>query len=158
MTAADQIRTELIRAARGLGAPDDVDPLLERPRETSHGDWATNLAMVLAKPLKARPREIAERLRDSMRLESAGVSKIDIAGPGFMNFWIDAGRIASGLRDIIAENETYGASKVGAGRVVNVEFVSANPTGPLHVGHGRQAALGDAISTLLVVTGWKVTR
>jgi arginyl-tRNA synthetase len=158
MSAADQIRTELIRAARGLGAPENVDPLLERPRESSHGDWATNLAMVLAKPLKARPREIAERLRDAMRLESAGVSKIDIAGPGFMNFWIDAGRIASGLRDIIAANENYGGSKIGAGRIVNVEFVSANPTGPLHVGHGRQAALGDAISTLLEVTGWKVTR
>jgi len=158
MTAADQIRAELIRAARGLGAPEDVDPLLERPRESSHGDWATNLAMVLAKPLKARPREIAERLRDSMSLESAGVSKIDIAGPGFMNFWIDAGRIASGLREIIAANESFGSSKVGAGRVVNVEFVSANPTGPLHVGHGRQAALGDAISTLLEATGWKVTR
>jgi arginyl-tRNA synthetase len=158
MTAADQIRTELIRAARGLGAPEDVDPLMERPRESSHGDWATNLAMVLAKPLKSRPRDIAERLRDSMNLESAGVSKIDIAGPGFMNFWIDAGRIASGLRDIIAASESYGASKVGAGRVVNVEFVSANPTGPLHVGHGRQAALGDAISTLLEVTGWNVTR
>jgi len=158
MTAADQIRTELIRAARGLGAPEGVDPLMERPRESSHGDWATNLAMVLAKPLKSRPRDIAERLRDSMSLESAGVSKIDIAGPGFMNFWIDAGRIASGLRDIIAANESYGSSKAGAGRVVNVEFVSANPTGPLHVGHGRQAALGDAISTLLEVTGWKVTR
>jgi arginyl-tRNA synthetase len=158
MTAADQIRAELIRAARGLGAPKDVDPLLERPRESSHGDWATNLAMVLAKPLKARPREIAERLRDSMSLDAAGVSKIDIAGPGFMNFWIDAGRIASGLREIIAADESFGSSKVGAGRVVNVEFVSANPTGPLHVGHGRQAALGDAISTLLEVTGWKVTR
>ena len=158
MTAADQIRTELIRAARGLGAPEDVDPLMERPRESSHGDWATNLAMVLAKPLKSRPRDIAERLRDSNSLESAGVSKIDIAGPGFMNFWIDAGRIASGLRDIIAADLNYGSSKVGAGRVVNVEFVSANPTGPLHVGHGRQAALGDAISTLLEVTGWTVTR
>jgi len=158
MTAADQIRAELIRAARGLGAPEDVDPLLERPRESSHGDWATNLAMVLAKPLKARPREIAERLRDSMSLDAAGVSKVDIAGPGFMNFWIDAGRIASGLREIIAADESFGRSKVGAGRVVNVEFVSANPTGPLHVGHGRQAALGDAISTLLEVTGWKVTR
>src|ERR1035437_4800 len=114
--------------------------------------------MVLAKPLKSRPRDIAERLRDSMSLESAGVSKIDIAGPGFMNFWIDAGRIASGLRDIIAANESYGGSKVGAGRGVNLAFVSASPTGPLHVGHGRQAALGDAISTLLEVTGWNVTR
>jgi arginyl-tRNA synthetase len=158
MTAAEQIRAELIRAARGLGAPEEVDPLLERPRDPSHGDWATNLAMILAKPLKSRPREIAERLRETMKLESAGVSKVDIAGPGFMNFWIAAGRIASGLRDIISANERYGSSTVGAGRVVNVEFVSANPTGPLHVGHGRQAALGDAISTLLEFTGWKVTR
>ena len=158
MSAADQIRAELIRAARSLGAPEDVDPLVERPRDPSHGDWATNLAMVLAKPLKAKPRDIAERLRDAMKTESAGVSKIDIAGPGFMNFWLDAGRIASGLADIVRSNESYGRSNVGAGRVVNVEFVSANPTGPLHVGHGRQAALGDAISTLLEVTGWSVTR
>ena len=158
MSAADQIRAELIRAARSLGAPDDVDPLVERPRDPSHGDWATNLAMVLARPLKAKPREIAERLRDAIDRERAGVSKIDIAGPGFMNFSLDAGRIASGLRDIVAADEQYGRSTSGAGRVVNVEFVSANPTGPLHVGHGRQAALGDAISTLLEYTGWKVTR
>ncbi|MEO8911031.1 MAG: arginine--tRNA ligase [Gemmatimonadaceae bacterium] len=158
MTAVDQIRAELIRAARGLGASDDIEPLLERPRETAHGDWATNLAMVLAKPLKSKPRDIAEKLRTSMSLDRAGVSKIDIAGPGFMNFFIDAGRIASGLREIIAENETYGRSDAGRGQVVNIEFVSANPTGPLHVGHGRQAALGDAIATLLETTGWKVTR
>ena len=158
MSAADQIRAELIRAARSLGAPDDVDPLLERPRDPSHGDWATNLAMVLARPLKGKPREIAERLRDAMNPETAGVSEIDIAGPGFMNFRLDAGRIASGLREIITANESYGRSNTGAGRGVNVEFVSANPTGPLHVGHGRQAALGDAISTLLEVTGWNVTR
>lgn len=158
MSAADQIRAELIRAARSLGAPEGVDPLLERPRDPSHGDWATNLAMVLARPLKSKPQEIASRLRDAIKIESAGVSKIEIAGPGFMNFWVDAGRIASGLRDIIGANDSYGGSSTGAGRVVNVEFVSANPTGPLHVGHGRQAALGDAISTLLEVTGWSVTR
>ncbi len=158
MSAADQIRAELIRAARSLGAPEDVDPLVERPRDPSHGDWATNLAMVLARPLKAKPREIAERLRDAVDKDRAGVSKIEIAGPGFMNFSLDAGRIASGVRDIVNANEDYGRSKLGAGRVVNVEFVSANPTGPLHVGHGRQAALGDAISTLLEYTGWSVTR
>jgi arginyl-tRNA synthetase len=158
MSAADQIRAELIRAARSLGAPDDVDPLLERPRDPSHGDWATNLAMVLARPLKSKPREIAERLRATVQIERAGVARIDIAGPGFMNFWLDAGQIASGLRDIIEADENYGRSNVGGGRVVNVEFVSANPTGPLHVGHGRQAALGDAISTLLEETGWSVTR
>jgi arginyl-tRNA synthetase len=158
MNAADQIRAELIRAARGLGAPEDIEPLLERPRETTHGDWATNLAMVLAKPLKAKPRDIAEKLRTAMNLERAGVSRVDIAGPGFMNFFIDAGRIASGLKEIIAANESFGRSDVGRGQVVNIEFVSANPTGPLHVGHGRQAALGDAVATLLETTGWKVTR
>jgi len=158
MTSVEQIRAELIRAARGIGAPEDIEPLLERPRESSHGDWATNVAMVLAKPLRSRPRDIAERLRDSMKLETAGVSRIEIAGPGFMNFWIDRGTIASGLGAIIAADAAYGTSNVGGGRVVNVEFVSANPTGPLHVGHGRQAALGDAIATLLEVTGWSVTR
>ena len=155
MTSAEQIRAELIRAARSIGAPDEIDPLLERPRETSHGDLATNLAMILAKPLRSKPRDVAERLRDAMKLDSAGVSKIEIAGPGFMNFWIDTGKIASGLGQIISADEKYGSNSVGAGRVVNIEFVSANPTGPLHVGHGRQAALGDAIATLLEVTGWK---
>ena len=158
MSAVDQIRAELIRAARSLGAPTDLEPVIERPRDATHGDWASNVAMVLARPLKAKPRQIAEQLRDAVNLSDAGVSKIDIAGPGFMNFWLDAGRIASGLRDVIAEDESFGRANVGAGRVVNVEFVSANPTGPLHVGHGRQAALGDAIATLLEVTGWKVTR
>jgi arginyl-tRNA synthetase len=114
--------------------------------------------MVLAKPLRSKPRDIAERLRESVNLDRAGVSRIDIAGPGFMNFWLDAARIASGLGEIISADERYGRSDVGHGSVVNIEFVSANPTGPLHVGHGRQAALGDAIATLLETTGWKVTR
>jgi len=158
MSAADRIRAELVRAARSLGAPDDVEAELERPRDSSHGDWATNIAMVLARPLKKRPSDLATMLRSAMDLGRAGVSRIEIAGPGFMNFWLDTGVIASGLRDIIVANESYGKSNVGGGRVVNVEFVSANPTGPLHVGHGRQAALGDAISTLLEATGWEVTR
>src|SRR6185436_20752983 len=110
MTSVEQIRAELIRAARGIGAPEDIEPLLERPRESSHGDWATNVAMELAKPLRSRPRDIAERLRDSMKLETAGVSRIEIAGPGFMNFWIDRGTIASGLGAIIAADAAYGTS------------------------------------------------
>ncbi len=158
MNSADQIRAELVRAARKIGAPDDVDAVLERPRDASHGDWATNLAMVLARPLKQKPRQVAEKLRDAMSLSGAGVAKIEIAGPGFMNFWLDPGFIAGGLREIIGANDNYGKSDTGRGQVVNVEFVSANPTGPLHVGHGRQAALGDAISLLLEATGWKVTR
>jgi arginyl-tRNA synthetase len=158
MSSAELIRNELIAAARELGADESVDPIIERPREPSLGDWTTNLAMTLARPLKKRPAEIAGLLRDRMRLADAGVEKIDIAGPGFMNFWLDPARISEAVRDVITANENFGKSDVGHGERVNIEFVSANPTGPLHVGHGRQAALGDAIATLLEWTNWNVSR
>ena len=158
MSSADPIRAELIRAARELGAADEVDPVLERPRDPALGDWATNLAMTLARPLRRKPAEIAADLRDRMRLAEAGVESVEIAGPGFMNFRLDPAFIARAVHHIVAADRQYGRSDEGQGREVNVEFVSANPTGPLHVGHGRQAALGDAISTLLEWTGWKVTR
>ncbi|HEU4878231.1 MAG TPA: arginine--tRNA ligase [Gemmatimonadaceae bacterium] len=158
MSSAELIRNELIAAARELGADESVDPIIERPREPSLGDWTTNLAMTLARPLRKRPAEIAGLLRDRMRLADAGVEKIDIAGPGFMNFWLDPARITEGVRDVITANENFGKSDVGHREQVNIEFVSANPTGPLHVGHGRQAALGDAIATLLEWTNWNVSR
>jgi len=155
---SDRIRAELSRAARAIGAPDDVEPILERPRDPSLGDWATNVAMVLARPLKQKPAEIARALEQEMRLEDAGVDRIEIAGPGFMNFRLDPTAVANGVRDVIVAGSRYGSSDHGAQKPVVVEFVSANPTGPLHVGHGRQAALGDAISTLLERTGWAVSR
>jgi len=158
MTAPDLIRDELTRAARELGAPDSVAPVLERPRDPAFGEWTTNLAMTLAKPLKRKPQEIANDLIGRMNLSRATVSEAYVAGPGFINFRLDAGTVASGLRDIVAADSAYGHSNVGRGQHVNVEFVSANPTGPLHVGHGRQAALGDAIASLLEWTGWGVSR
>ena len=158
MNSADILRAELVRAARTLGVSDGVEPVIERPREAEHGDLATNLAMQLAKPLKKKPRDIAEALRGAIDLKRAGVSKVEIAGPGFLNFWLDEGLVANQLDKVLTANTTFGRSNVGGGESVNVEFVSANPTGPLHVGHGRQAALGDAIATLLEWTGWKVTR
>jgi len=158
MTAPDLIRDELTRAARDLGAPDSVAPVLERPRDPSFGEWTTNLAMTLAKPLKRKPQEIANDLIGRMNLKRATVSDAYVAGPGFINFRLDAGTVAAGLHDIVAADTQYGHSNVGQGQQVNVEFVSANPTGPLHVGHGRQAALGDAIASLLEWTGWDVTR
>ena len=158
MTAPDLIRDELTRAARDLGAPDPVVPVLERPRDPSFGEWTTNLAMTLAKPLRRKPQEIAHDLIGRMNLKRATVSDAYVACPGFINFRLDAGTIAAGLRDIVAADTEYGRSNIGEGRHVNVEFVSANPTGPLHVGHGRQAALGDAIASLLEWTGWQVTR
>ena len=158
MTSAERIRAELITAAQELGADVSVDPVIERPRDPSLGDWTTNLAMTLARPLRKKPAEIAGLLRDRMRLSEAGVQKVDVAGHGFMNFWLDPARIAQSVREVIAANENFGRSNAGNGQAVNIEFVSANPTGPLHVGHGRQAALGDAIATLLEWTGWNVSR
>jgi len=158
MSSADRIRAELMTAAQEIGADESIEPVIERPRDPSLGDWTTNLAMTLARPLRKRPAEIAGLLRDRMRLAEAGVQKVDIAGPGFMNFWLDPAQIAESVRDVFAARENFGKSDAGRGEKVNIEFVSANPTGPLHVGHGRQAALGDAIATLLEWTGWSVSR
>jgi arginyl-tRNA synthetase len=154
----DALRAELSRAAERLGAPAGTEPLLERPRDPSFGDWATNLAMVLAKPLGRKPRDLAQQIVESIDRGAAGIATAEIAGPGFINFRLDAARVAQGLAALVAAGEQYGHTTSGAGRPVVVEFVSANPTGPLHVGHGRQAALGDAISSLLEWTGWKVSR
>jgi arginyl-tRNA synthetase len=158
MTGPGLLRAELTRAARALGAPDSVAPLLERPRDPAFGDWSTNLAMTLSKPLGRKPRELAEAVIGAMDLAGAQVVSAEIAGPGFINFRMQQDAVARRLTDIIALGESYGSVDVGHDEPVVVEFVSANPTGPLHVGHGRQAALGDAISELLTRTGWQVSR
>jgi arginyl-tRNA synthetase len=158
MTAEAAIRAELIRAARALGAPEDIEATVERPRDPSHGDWATNLAMALARPLRRKPAEIAKDVIAAMDLAAAGVAEASVAGPGFINFRIAAGSLASSLIQVLSQGDAFGRSKSGGGERANIEFVSANPTGPLHVGHGRQAALGDAIARLLEHTGWTVTR
>ena len=155
--AREEIRAELARVAASLGAPDAAVEL-EAPREKSHGDLATNLALLLAKPLKASPRQIAERIVAALALPPGLVASVEIAGPGFINFTLASDQLAGILRSIMAAGSGYGRTPSVRGRPVNVEFVSANPTGPLHVGHGRQAALGDAIASLLEWTGWTVTR
>ena len=157
MTAHDTIRAALIQAAARLGAP-APEVALERPRDPTHGDVATNLALTLAKTLGKKPRAIAERLVAGLELPSGLVRKMEIAGPGFINFFLADAQVVSALPKILAAGADYGKSDVGHGAPINVEFVSANPTGPLHVGHGRQAALGDAIAALLEWTGWKVSR
>ncbi|MEP6992648.1 MAG: arginine--tRNA ligase, partial [bacterium] len=157
-TGADVLRREITRAAVALGAPDDLEPLLERPRDPAFGDWATNVAMVLAKQLGQKPRDLAQRLIDTIDRAAAGLASAEIAGPGFINFRLDASTVANGIRALVAAGPSYGHANAGGGKPVVVEFVSANPTGPLHVGHGRQAALGDAISSLLEWSGWAVSR
>jgi arginyl-tRNA synthetase len=158
VSGLEQLRDALQRAAVALGAPADTKVALERPRDPAHGDWATNLAMTLSKPLGAKPRDIADKLVATLDRKAAGVSDITVAGPGFINFRLDTADLASGLAKVLAAGEAWGRGDAGAGKVANVEFVSANPTGPLHVGHGRQAALGDSIAALLQSQGWNVTR
>ncbi|OLD03400.1 MAG: arginine--tRNA ligase [Gemmatimonadetes bacterium 13_1_40CM_3_65_8] len=157
MKAPETIRAALVQAAARLGVP-NVDVTIERPRDVTHGDLATNLALTLAKTLGQKPRAVAERLVTALDLPPSLVRKTEIAGPGFINFFLAEAQVVGVLPSIIAAGSDYGKSDVGRGRKINVEFVSANPTGPLHVGHGRGAALGDGIAALLEWTGWNVTR
>jgi len=129
---------------------------VEPPRDPLHGDMATNAAMVLAKPAKSNPREIAAAL--SAKLEAdPRIASVDVAGPGFINLRLDPAIWASLITNVLGAAD-YGRSTVGAGRKVNVEYVSANPTGPLHVGHTRGAVFGDALASLLDFAGYDVTR
>jgi arginyl-tRNA synthetase len=137
---------------------------LERPRQAGHGDLASNLAMQLARPLKSAPRRIAEQLKDAVEaLDRAPgaeplIESLEIAGPGFINLRLRADARRAVVGRVLRDGAAFGRGERGAQRPVMVEFVSANPTGPLHVGHGRQGALGDALAALLEADGWRVTR
>ena len=154
---SDALRAELARVAERL-RHSGIEFVLERPRDPGHGDLATNLAMVLAKLEKTNPRSMAERVVAELRLPDGVVSRVEIAGPGFINFWLAEGQLAAILAQILEQGRAFGQSDFGVGLRVNVEFVSANPTGPLHVGHGRGAAYGDGLASLLEWTGHAVTR
>ena len=153
---AERISEALREAATGWGV-DDIRFRLDPPREPAHGDLASNIALALASRLKRPPRDIAGELAGRLA-GIAGVERIEVAGPGFLNFFLDAGAVGGVLHRIVAAGSGYGRGEDGAGRRIMVEFVSANPTGPLHLGHGRQAALGDVIARLLEWSGWKVHR
>jgi arginyl-tRNA synthetase len=136
----------------------DLEPRIQvdNTRDKAHGDLATNLAMMLAKPAGKNPRELAQLLVDAIPASSL-VEKTVIAGPGFINFYLSEESTTSLIQAVLEQKEKYGHSNVGEGRKVQVEFVSANPTGPLHIGHGRGAAVGDSLCRLLAATGWDVT-
>ena len=152
----DRIGEALREATVALGAG-DARFRLDRPRDAKHGDLATNVAMALASRLARPPRDIARELRERLA-GIEGVERIEIAGPGFLNFFLATGALGATIRAILERRERYGRNGDGEGRPIMVEFVSANPTGPLHVGHGRQTALGDAIASLLEWSGWSVHR
>ncbi|MBE0483176.1 MAG: arginine--tRNA ligase [Bacterioplanes sp.] len=155
---------ELLSAAVATLQDDGVLPSelsvsiqVENTRDKAHGDLATNLALMLAKPAAKNPRELAQLIVNALPV-SALVEKTDIAGPGFINFYLSDASTQALVTQVIEQGERYGHNSTGAGRLVQVEFVSANPTGPLHIGHGRGAAVGDSICRLLEATGWQVTR
>jgi arginyl-tRNA synthetase len=151
--------TELLAQAAKTIAPGTRDfPIhVERPKDPRHGDFASNLAMLLARDLKQNPRLIAEALARALPA-SPYVARVEIAGAGFINFFLTHVAHTMVVRQILAQGAQFGRSMSGGGRKVQVEFVSANPTGPLHVGHGRGAAIGDSLCRLLEATGWDVTR
>jgi arginyl-tRNA synthetase len=131
--------------------------VVERTRSKEHGDFATNAALLLAKQARKNPRALAEALVAAMP-QNTQISKVEIAGPGFINFFLGAGAYHAELHNIFSAADAYGRNASGAGKTAGVEFVSANPTGPLHVGHGRAAAIGDCLARLLDASGWKVMR
>jgi arginyl-tRNA synthetase len=160
----EQLRELLLQALRTLQndstLPADLEVpsfVIERARNRDHGDFATNAAMLLAKPARAKPRELAEKLVAALPANTL-VAKVEIAGPGFINFFLAPTAYHDEVRRIMAEGDAYGRSQTGKGVTAGVEYVSANPTGPLHVGHGRAAAIGDCLSRLLDATGWAVKR
>src|ERR1700722_17266485 len=131
--------------------------VVEPPRDASHGDMATNAAMVLAKETKAKPRDLAEAIAARLRNDDL-IASVDVAGPGFINLTLKPSAWSDALRTVLREGGAYGRSTAGAAEKVNVEYVSANPTGPMHVGHCRGAVFGDALASLLAFAGYDVTR
>ena len=134
-----------------------VDIPLERSRDRTHGDFASSLALALAKTARCKPRELAERLV-AVLPASERLAKVEIAGPGFINFFLTPTAYHATVSEILERGDAFGRSECGHGRRVQVEFVSANPTGPLHVGHGRGAAFGATVANLLEAVGYQVHR
>ena len=137
-----------------LASPDFA---IERPKERTHGDFSTNAAMLLAKAARTNPRALAQQLLDALPASDA-IAKVEIAGPGFINFHLAPAAWQQQVRDIHAAGEAFGRNASGGGSTVGVEYVSANPTGPLHVGHGRAGVIGDCIARVMAANGWDVKR
>ncbi|TCN24022.1 arginine--tRNA ligase [Mesobacillus foraminis] len=153
----EEIKNAVLKA--GLAAEDQIPGVvLELPKEKAHGDYSTNMAMQLARVAKKAPRKIAEELVEHFDKSKASIEKIEIAGPGFINFYMNNSYLTDLIPAILEAGSRYGETNVGNGQKVQVEFVSANPTGDLHLGHARGAAIGDSLSNVLAKAGYDVSR
>ena len=154
------IRQILVTQAADTGLDSNAIPetvKVERPRSRDNGDWSTNVAMQLAKKAGMAPRDLAAKITAQLD-QVAGISKTEVAGPGFVNIWLGAAAAGALVSTILQAGKNYGHSKFLSGQNINVEYVSANPTGPIHLGGGRWAAVGDTLSRILAASGAKVTR
>src|SRR6478609_8520466 len=165
MNTLEQVKSRLkneIEAAvlkAGLATEEQLPQVvLETPKDKAHGDFSTNMAMQLARVAKKAPRVIAEELVANFDKSKASIEKIDIAGPGFINFYMNNSYLTELIPTIVKAGEAYGQTNVGNGQKVQVEFVSANPTGDLHLGHARGAAVGDSLCNVLEKAGYDVSR
>jgi arginyl-tRNA synthetase len=164
MNRASDAKQNLIRmieravAVCGFGTEPGFRPQVEVPKEKEHGDFATNVAMQLAKRAKRPPRQIAEMIVEALDREAAGIERVEIAGPGFINFFLRPLAFSAGVTKALQRGAAYGRVNVGENRRVQIEFVSANPTGSLHIGHARGAAFGDSLARILSFAGFDVTR
>jgi arginyl-tRNA synthetase len=163
MHVYQRIRENVLQAVEGIAKDqslsfDNVSAItVEPPRDSSHGDMATNAALVLAKPAKMNPRALAEMLKQALEVNPL-LQSVEIAGPGFINFRLNTNVWTEELLQLIKAGVNYGDSAIGSGQKVNVEYVSANPTGPMHIGHARGAVYGDALANLLQKAGYEVTK
>ena len=160
----DQLKKLIYSAAKtahqkgDLTSPDIPEPNIEEPKSDAHGDFSTNIAMVMASVQKMAPRKIADTIIAYLDDPEEMVARTEVAGPGFINFFLHKSAWHPILREIHNENERFGSSDIGKGQKIQVEFVSSNPTGPLHIGHGRGAAVGDTVANLLSFCGYDVQR
>lgn len=157
MRATQELLTALQSIVREMDLPWPAKATIEPPRDASHGDLAANIAMMLAREAKTNPRALAENIAEALKARCAAVQKVDVAGPGFLNVTFAPGFWQRTVLDVQCEGAAYGSVADGKGRKTQVEYVSANPTGPLHIGHGRGAAVGDSLARLLRFAGYDVS-
>ena len=154
----DNLKKGLFNALVSLNYPtEDIEIILEVPKDKNHGDYSTNLAMKLVKILRKPPMIIAEEIVNKLDKKDLHLSKIEIANPGFINFTIDMDYLLE-VVNVVNKNPDYGKLDLGKGKKIDIEFVSANPTGYLHIGHGRGAAYGDSLANIMTKCGYIVTR
>ena len=134
------------------------EPVIERPKVEKHGDYSTNIAMVFSKTMNMKPRDLAVALKKTLESGETIIERVEIAGPGFINFFLCRSRYVDVLNEIFEKGEAYGQIDLGKGEKLQIEFVSANPTGPLHVGHGRGAIYGDALANVLKKANFNVSK